>query len=143
MQQIPRVGSSTIVVEEEETPATILRLRAPIPNRRVRWETDVIDNEHMNKKKTKICCIFHKQRNFDESSSEEESSCESDSGSSSSSDSDSDSDGAGHNDNGKGKPNGKSNHHKCDHNPGRPRKVRRTPSPNAYEKQKPIRNSHP
>ncbi|KAI3403237.2 YPI1 [Candida oxycetoniae] len=32
----------------------------------VRWSENVIDNEHMNKKKTKICCIFHPQRSFDE-----------------------------------------------------------------------------
>ncbi|CDF90935.1 related to Type 1 phosphatases regulator YPI1 [Zygosaccharomyces bailii ISA1307] len=32
----------------------------------VRWESDVVDNEHMNKKKTKICCIFHPQQNFDD-----------------------------------------------------------------------------
>ncbi|KAH3902993.1 type 1 protein phosphatase-activating protein YPI1 SCDLUD_000596 [Saccharomycodes ludwigii] len=25
----------------------------------VRWKQDVVDNENMNKKKTKICCIFH------------------------------------------------------------------------------------
>ncbi|CDH09698.1 related to Type 1 phosphatases regulator YPI1 [Zygosaccharomyces bailii ISA1307] len=38
--------------------------RPPRPS--VRWESDVIDNEHMNKKKTKICCIFHPQQNFDD-----------------------------------------------------------------------------
>ncbi|KAK6889748.1 Type 1 phosphatases regulator YPI2, partial [Candida tropicalis] len=26
---------------------------------KVRWSEDTVDNEHMNKKKTKICCIFH------------------------------------------------------------------------------------
>ncbi|KZT23269.1 hypothetical protein NEOLEDRAFT_1136574 [Neolentinus lepideus HHB14362 ss-1] len=61
-----------------------LRLRGG-PRRqreRVRWTDDVVDNEHMGKKKSKICCIYHKPRKFDESSSEE-----------SSSDSDSDSSG--------------------------------------------------
>ncbi|KAK6453956.1 type 1 phosphatases regulator YPI1 [Scheffersomyces xylosifermentans] len=33
---------------------------------KVQWTEDVIDNEDMGKKKTKICCIFHPQRNFDE-----------------------------------------------------------------------------
>ncbi|SCU98102.1 LAMI_0F13036g1_1 [Lachancea mirantina] len=32
---------------------------------RVRWEEGVVDNEHLNKKKTKICCIFHPQQEFD------------------------------------------------------------------------------
>lgn len=46
---------------------------------RVRWTEDVVDNENMNKKKTKICCIFHPQREFGE-----ESECLSDSSSDSS-----------------------------------------------------------
>ncbi|AET41164.1 type 1 protein phosphatase-activating protein YPI1 Ecym_7332 [Eremothecium cymbalariae DBVPG len=33
---------------------------------KVTWDRNVIDNEHMNKKKTKICCIFHPQQNYDE-----------------------------------------------------------------------------
>ncbi|GAV54872.1 hypothetical protein ZYGR_0AS01950 [Zygosaccharomyces rouxii] len=31
----------------------------------VRWESDVVDNENMNRKKTKICCIFHPQEDLD------------------------------------------------------------------------------
>ena len=34
------------------------------------WDADVIDNEGCGKKKSKICCIYHKPRAFDESSSE-------------------------------------------------------------------------
>ncbi|KAI6098349.1 phosphatase inhibitor-domain-containing protein [Pisolithus croceorrhizus] len=37
---------------------------------RVMWGEDVVDNEGCGKKKSKICCIFRKQRRFDESSSE-------------------------------------------------------------------------
>ncbi|OAX42710.1 hypothetical protein K503DRAFT_710081 [Rhizopogon vinicolor AM-OR11-026] len=58
-----------------------LRLRGE-PRRtrqRVAWDEDVIDNEGCGKKKSKICCIYHKPRPFDESSSEEESSSASDS----------------------------------------------------------------
>ncbi|KAK9451558.1 phosphatase inhibitor-domain-containing protein [Limtongia smithiae] len=52
-----------------------LRLRGgPVSDRRVAWSDDVIDNEGMGKKKSKICCIFHKQRAFDESSSDDSSS---------------------------------------------------------------------
>ncbi|GMM52504.1 hypothetical protein DASB73_034670 [Starmerella bacillaris] len=54
----------------------------------VTWTEDTIDNEHMNKQKSKICCIFHPKTEFGESE-EEESLSES---SSSESDSDSDSD---------------------------------------------------
>ncbi|KAF9950257.1 Type 1 phosphatases regulator ypi1 [Mortierella alpina] len=49
----------------------------PSEGRRVQWDDDVVDNEHMNKKKSKICCIFKKQKEFGESS--DESSSESDS----------------------------------------------------------------
>ncbi|OII72696.1 uncharacterized protein cubi_01646 [Cryptosporidium ubiquitum] len=35
----------------------------------VTWDESAIDNEMMNKKKSKKCCIFHKKRNFGESSS--------------------------------------------------------------------------
>lgn len=27
--------------------------------KQVTWTSETIDNEHMNKKKSKICCIFH------------------------------------------------------------------------------------
>ena len=37
----------------------------------VSWAADVIDNEHMDKKSSKACCIFHKARAFAESDSEE------------------------------------------------------------------------
>ncbi|KAF8544035.1 phosphatase inhibitor-domain-containing protein [Trichophaea hybrida] len=56
-------------------PDGTLRLRGgPIEDRRVRWDQGVIDNEGMGKKKSKVCCIYHRQRAYDESSSEEDSS---------------------------------------------------------------------
>lgn len=45
----------------------------------MRWDQDVIDNEGMGKKKSKVCCIYHPQREFGESSSEEDSSSDDDS----------------------------------------------------------------
>ncbi|KAL6939842.1 hypothetical protein ACO0RG_003689 [Hanseniaspora osmophila] len=71
----------------------------------VTWKEDVVDNEHMNKKKSKICCIFHPQQEFsdEEEQDGEQSHSEScshhdhkhddDNESSSSSDEDGDSDG--------------------------------------------------
>jgi len=55
--------------EGSETVLT-LELR---PRRRVVWAEDVVDNEKMNKKKSKRCCIYHKKREFGESSSENDS----------------------------------------------------------------------
>jgi protein phosphatase 1 regulatory subunit 11 len=69
--------------------------------RQVRWTEDVVDNEHMNKKKSKICCIYRRPKDFGESSSE-------------SSDSDSDSD-CGH------------DHHHDDAAPGKPNAYERQP----------------
>lgn len=58
----------------------------------VRWQNDVVDNEDMNKKKTKICCIFHPQEDPDaeceDSPDHNEEPCTSSSSSSSSSESD-------------------------------------------------------
>ncbi|KAL5486230.1 YPI1 [Sanghuangporus weigelae] len=101
----PSDGSRTIVLretqprEEEEEPSVgVLQLRATSRPRaqgrppRVTWTEDVVDNEHMGKKKTKICCIFHKQKRYDESSS---------------SDSDSDSDSSDSGSDGGAKPGGR------------------------------------
>ncbi|CAM9265402.1 unnamed protein product [Discosporangium mesarthrocarpum] len=74
-------GSTTQVVEEEgkqeenqaegvssSAPTLTLRLRA---RPRVTWGADVVNNENMGKKSSKRCCIFHKRREFGESSSDE------------------------------------------------------------------------
>ncbi|KAH9387382.1 uncharacterized protein NEMAJ01_2278 [Nematocida major] len=37
----------------------VLRLRGGLPRRRVSFTQDTIDNEHMNRKKSKACCIHH------------------------------------------------------------------------------------
>lgn len=37
----------------------------------VSWAADVVDNEHMDKKSSKACCVFHKALAFAESDSEE------------------------------------------------------------------------
>jgi len=37
----------------------------------VTWEEGTVDNEHLGKKSSKACCIFHKPRSFGESDSDE------------------------------------------------------------------------
>lgn len=139
----------------------------------VRWTEDVIDNEHLNRKKSKVCCIFHKNRAFGESSSE--------SSSSSSSESESDSDFGGFGDEAKKQPISKKNksddkksgdeesdegvatHHdhgdgsSCNHDHAasaaqrrqarlKEKKLRqqaRAASPNAYERQPKYRSANP
>jgi len=61
-------------------PAGTLRLRGgPHAGPRVAWDEDVVDNEGLGRKKSKICCIYHRPRRFDESSDEDSSGSESDS----------------------------------------------------------------
>lgn len=87
---------------------------------RVRWTEDVIDNEDMGKKKSKICCIFHPQREFGEESDSDSSSSSSGSSDSSSSEDES------------------HDHSHCNHGDRRPKRGKaraRDSSPNAYERQ--------
>ncbi|KIK95933.1 hypothetical protein PAXRUDRAFT_826531 [Paxillus rubicundulus Ve08.2h10] len=65
----------------ESTTVGALRLRGTQrrTRQRVAWDEDVVDNEGCGRKKSKICCIYHKPRRFDESSSESDSDSDSDS----------------------------------------------------------------
>jgi protein phosphatase 1 regulatory subunit 11 len=80
-----------VVHQEEEQKGqepSIIRftLNKPKPEGGIRWAEDTVDNEHMNKKKSKsislflliliVCCIYAKPvKHPDEESSSEESSC--------------------------------------------------------------------
>ncbi|KAK6499185.1 Type 1 phosphatases regulator ypi1 [Arthrobotrys conoides] len=73
-------SSTTITTEQAPaeagvlagSPDGVLRLRgAHAERRRVTWTEEVVDNEGLGRKKTKICCIYNKPREFGESSSEE------------------------------------------------------------------------
>jgi len=87
----PGDGSRTITVHDVQprpedadgdsagpsVPEGILRLRGgPRSRPRVAWDEHVVDNEDCGRKKSKICCIYHKPKEFDESSDEESSSDE-------------------------------------------------------------------
>ena len=56
-------------IENSAILSLTLRLR---PKKVVNWGEDVVDNELLGRRKSKKCCIFHKQRKFGESSSESE-----------------------------------------------------------------------
>lgn len=67
--------SGTILEQEQppdHSPTLRLKLRKPKNDRKVQWTTETVDNEHMNKKKSKCCCQYQKPRMFGESSSEDE-----------------------------------------------------------------------
>ncbi|KAI8934083.1 hypothetical protein NX059_008846 [Plenodomus lindquistii] len=146
----PAGGSRTMEVRPQpvlrlSAPSGVLRLRAePVEQRRIQWAEDVIDNEGMGKKSSKVCCIYHKPRAADESSDDDDSS----DNSSSDSDSDSEPDNstarpAGRNGEGRGRKPHSHDHGDCEEGhghgegSGKPQKrarQRRNPSPNAYEK---------
>ncbi|KAG0225270.1 Type 1 phosphatases regulator ypi1 [Actinomortierella wolfii] len=80
------------------------------PQRRIQWSEEVVDNEHLGRKKSKICCIFKKTREFGESSDESSSDSSSDDSSSDESDS-----GGPNLDRGPSRPARKSHDHGHDH----------------------------
>ncbi|XP_043275227.1 E3 ubiquitin-protein ligase PPP1R11-like isoform X2 [Venturia canescens] len=55
----------------QDVPTVRLRLRKPRSSKKVQWTQGTVDNEHMNKKKSKCCCIYEKPKNFGESSSDD------------------------------------------------------------------------
>ncbi|CAN8004111.1 unnamed protein product [Ixodes hexagonus] len=48
----------------------VLKLSRPATRRQVAWREDTVDNEHLNRRKSKCCCIYEKPREFGESSSD-------------------------------------------------------------------------
>jgi len=92
--------------------------------RRIQWAEDVVDNEGLGRKKSKVCCIYHAPKGIDESSDE--------SSSDSSSDSDSGDDGAARPSRKEGLGHSHGGHR---HDHGKPKKGKgRARSPNAYER---------
>ncbi|XP_058446054.1 E3 ubiquitin-protein ligase PPP1R11 isoform X2 [Malaya genurostris] len=68
-EQIPSAST-------QQAPVLRLRLQKPRSAKQVKWTNGTVDNEHMNKKKSKCCCIYRKPTEFGESSSESEDECE-------------------------------------------------------------------
>jgi len=106
-------------------------LEAGGERRGIRWAEDVVDNEGLGRKKSKVCCIYHAPRGIDESS--DESSSDEDS-----SDSDSGDDGSARptRKEGHGHRHGYGHDHDHDHGKGsgKGKGKGRARSPNAYEK---------
>ena len=70
-------ATATIIEEETKTdgeitapapaPTLVLRLN---PRPHISFADDTVDNEHLGRKSSKRCCIYHKKRPFGESSTE-------------------------------------------------------------------------
>ncbi|EDV38410.1 uncharacterized protein Dana_GF21704 [Drosophila ananassae] len=73
--RMPRVTASApaAISGQEQGQGQTLKLA---PARHVAFHEGVIDNEHMNKRKSKCCCIYRKPHPFGESSSSTEDECE-------------------------------------------------------------------
>nr|OQO30693.1 hypothetical protein B0A51_01968 [Rachicladosporium sp. CCFEE 5018] len=119
-------ATQTITDASPSTPSATLRLRAPAVERRgISWAEDVVDNEGMGRKSSKVCCIYHgPHEHGDESSGSD----------SSSSDGDEDDEpdlSRAQKAGSKGKGKEKAKKDKC----GEGKSGDRKPSPNAYERQ--------
>ncbi|XP_052091370.1 E3 ubiquitin-protein ligase PPP1R11-like [Mytilus californianus] len=67
--------SVVLTAETQETrasPRLHLKLRKPKNDKKVKWTTETVDNEHLNKKKSKCCCVYEKPKMFGESSDEDD-----------------------------------------------------------------------
>lgn len=69
-------GSVTLTVEVPSSSSLQLQvsqtliLRLKRPRKKVTWKEGTVDNEFLGRKSSKKCCIFHKQKPFDEDDSE-------------------------------------------------------------------------
>ncbi|GMI17126.1 hypothetical protein TrLO_g13531 [Triparma laevis f. longispina] len=80
-QRTSSTGSSTMTITQPQNITTSLSITPEIinvtlpshPPSHVTWTSETIDNEFLNRKSSKRCCIFKKKREWDESSSESES----------------------------------------------------------------------
>ncbi|CRK93979.1 CLUMA_CG007505, isoform A [Clunio marinus] len=72
----PSLGQHTDEVLKNSPPTLRLRLHKPKAEKKVQWTETTVDNEGLNKKKSKCCCIYVKPKEFGESSSESEDDCE-------------------------------------------------------------------
>ncbi|KAL8467281.1 hypothetical protein ACS0TY_036120 [Phlomoides rotata] len=70
--------SSSSQQQPQITDSLVLKLKRP--KKKVSWKEGTVDNEFMNKKSSKKCCIFHKEKPFDEDDSDQEGDCEHDHG---------------------------------------------------------------
>ena len=72
MSEQADAATTTTTATVEPARVLALRLRAP---RRVRFDETAVDNEHLGRRKSKSCCIYHRRRAFDESSDESGDEC--------------------------------------------------------------------
>lgn len=77
-------SSTTLVLRPQTTDSQVVHLKLKKPKtstKQVSWEAQTVDNEHLNKKKSKCCCIYKKSKKFgepdDSDSSDDNDECDS------------------------------------------------------------------
>nr|CAD1817755.1 unnamed protein product [Ananas comosus var. bracteatus] len=65
-------SSSSSSSPSSAQPAQTLVLRLKRPKKKVSWKEGTVDNEFLNRKSSKKCCIFHKELPFDDDCSDDE-----------------------------------------------------------------------
>ncbi|MQM12855.1 hypothetical protein Taro_045774 [Colocasia esculenta] len=63
-------GSSSSSSSSSSRPRETVVLRLSRPKKKVTWKEGTVDNEFLGRKSSKKCCIFHKQKPFDEDDSD-------------------------------------------------------------------------
>ncbi|KAL2759550.1 hypothetical protein ACRALDRAFT_1074200 [Sodiomyces alcalophilus JCM 7366] len=140
--QTVQTASRTIETESQVRlgqPTLRLRGAHTASQRTVQWADGVVDNEGLGRKKSKVCCIYHRPKGIDESSDESSSESSSDE-----SDSDyddgrrrirsADNEGKGRRCNSHKHDHGERGRNDCSEGKQKKRKEKRRPSPNAYER---------
>ncbi|KAD3068011.1 hypothetical protein E3N88_35891 [Mikania micrantha] len=62
--------TTTIILDPSQ--ATTVTITLNPRKKKVTWKEGTVDNEFLQKKSSKKCCIFHKQIPFDEDSSDDD-----------------------------------------------------------------------
>ncbi|XP_009763463.2 protein phosphatase 1 regulatory subunit INH3 [Nicotiana sylvestris] len=65
-------SSSSSSEQQQQHTTEILTLKLKQKKKSVSWKPGTVDNEFLNKKSSKICCIFHKEKPFDEDDSDDD-----------------------------------------------------------------------
>lgn len=62
-------GQTTLIKPKKEKAAEVVKIQLK-PRNNVQWAEDTVDNEGLNKRKSKVCCIYEKPRTHPGTSSE-------------------------------------------------------------------------
>ncbi|CAH9115253.1 unnamed protein product [Cuscuta epithymum] len=65
-------GDSSPASSLHRPPSETLVLKLKRRKKKVSWKEGTVDNEFLNRKSSKKCCIFHKEKPFDEDYSDDE-----------------------------------------------------------------------